>query len=49
MAYLKQTAGGEVALEPVPPKERYNCPTTGAHFEFLDVCARLDTLARKQF
>jgi hypothetical protein len=46
MSYLKQTAGGEIALEPVPPKERFNCPDTGAHFKFKDICQRLEKFAR---
>lgn len=45
---LKTGLSHGVALVPNPPKERYYCPKTGAHFEFTDVCKRLDTLARKR-
>ena len=41
---LKKTANGEVCLEPVPPKERYNCPRTGAHFKFTDIVAMLEKI-----
>jgi hypothetical protein len=26
-----------VALIPNPPKERYSCPYTGAHFEYKEI------------
>ena len=48
MSYLKQTAGGEIALEPASPKERFSCPITGAHFKHTDIVARLYPLERAQ-
>lgn len=33
-----------VAVIPNPPKERYLCDKTGAHFRFIDMCERLDVL-----
>ena len=29
-------------------EERYNCPETGAHFEFLEMCRRLKRLQKKR-
>ena len=46
---LKQTNGGEIALEPNPPKERYNCPITGAHFNFKDIVTRLEKVVRERY
>lgn len=45
---LKTGLSHGVALVPNPPKERYSCPVTGAHFEFKDVCSRLVLLAQKR-
>ena len=28
--------------------ERFSCPETGAHFEFLEMCARLKRLQKKR-
>ena len=40
---LERTSHG-VAVKPKSPKIRYNCPKTGAHFKFDDMCARIDRL-----
>jgi len=45
---LKTGLSHGVALVPNPPKERYYCPNTGSHFEFFDLCKRLEILARKR-
>jgi hypothetical protein len=45
---LKTGLSHGVALVPNPPKERYSCPETGAHFEFHEVSRRLEILARKR-
>lgn len=29
-------------------EERYNCPETGSHFEFLEMCRRLKRLQKKR-
>lgn len=29
-------------------EERFNCPETGAHFEFLEMCRRLKRLQKKR-
>lgn len=46
---LRQTAGGEIALEPNPPKDRYTCPTTGAHFNFKDIANRLEKVVKDRY
>ena len=38
-----------VALVPAAPKERYSDPLTGAHFEFLDMCRRIDKISKTRF
>lgn len=45
---IKSGLSHGVALVPNPPKERYYCPVTGAHFEFLDICKKLDVIARRR-
>jgi len=35
-----------VAIMPAAPKERYTDPENGAHFEFPDMCRRLDKIAK---
>ena len=34
----------DVALIPNNSKVRYNCPVTGAHFEFNYMCSRIEDL-----
>lgn len=36
--------------DPVKPanEERYNCPRTGAHFKFEDMCRRLNKLMKQR-
>lgn len=38
-----------VAIIPNAPKQRYSDPATGAHFEFEDMCMRLEKLKKKRF
>ena len=38
-----------VAIIPNAPKQRYSDPVTGAHFEFKDMCVRLDKILKKRF
>ena len=33
---------------PNAPKERYSCPETGAHFEYFDMCARLEKMRKRR-
>lgn len=33
---------------PLPSKDRYFCPVTGAHFEWTDMCKRLVALAKQR-
>ena len=35
-----------VALIPNPPKERYSCPYTGAHFEYKEIYQKLEKIAK---
>ena len=37
-----------VAIMPNAPKERYSCPETGAHFEYFDMCARLERMRKRR-
>ena len=39
---LKGFATEGVVLIPNNPKDRYNCPKTGAHFEFKYMCGRIE-------
>ena len=51
MADVDEIYNKGLKLAPVA-KDRYNCPKTGAHFEFKDVCRRLERmhrLRRKEF
>lgn len=45
---LKTGLSHGVALVPNPPKERYYCPFTGAHFEFSDICEKLGVIALRR-
>ena len=38
-----------VAIIPNAPKQRFSCPVTGAHFEFEEMCRRLELLKKKRF
>ena len=38
-----------VAIVPNAPKQRFSDPATGAHFEFDDMCGRLEKLKKKRF
>mmetsp|Transcript_25433 Transcript_25433/g.31809 ORF Transcript_25433/g.31809 Transcript_25433/m.31809 type:complete len:99 (+) Transcript_25433:18-314(+) len=38
-----------VAIIPNAPKQRFNDPDTGAHFEFEDMCERLEKVLKKRF
>ena len=38
-----------VAIIPNAPKQRFSDPVTGAHFEFEDMCVRLEKLKKKRF
>ena len=33
---------------PNAPKDRYSCPETGAHFEYFDMCARLERMRKRR-
>ena len=46
---LKTGLSHGVAIMPNAPKERFSDPVTGAHFEYLDMCARLERMAKKRF
>lgn len=46
---LKTGLSHGVAIMPNAPKERYSDPTTGAHFDYSDMCARLERMAKKRF
>lgn len=46
---LKTGLSHGVAIVPNAPKQRYNCPDTGAHFEFSEMCTRLEKLERLRF
>ena len=35
-----------VAIIPAAPKERFSDPANGAHFEFADMCHRLEKIAK---
>ena len=37
-----------VAVIPNPPKQRYTCPLTGAHFKFDEMCTRIEALMRER-
>lgn len=37
-----------IKLGPTINKDRYICPDTGAHFEFLDMCRRMKQCARNR-
>lgn len=37
-----------VAVIPNPPKVRFTCPVTGAHFKFEDMCSRIEGLMRER-
>lgn len=45
---LKTGLSHGVAVVPNPPKERYNCPKTGAHFEFTEVCRRIERVKKQR-
>jgi len=38
-----------VAIIPNAPKQRFTDPETGAHFEFAEMCDRLDKVLKKRF
>lgn len=38
-----------VAIIPNAPKQRYTDPATGAHFQFEDMCMRLEKVHKKRF
>ena len=46
---LKTGLSHGVAIIPNAPKQRFNDPETGAHFEFSDMCKRLEALAKRRF
>ena len=33
---------------PNAPKDRYSSPETGAHFEYFDMCARLERMRKRR-
>ena len=37
-----------IILGPTINKDRYICPVTGAHFEWKDMCKRIEEMARKR-
>lgn len=37
-----------VAIIPNAPKQRFSDPATGAHFDFEDMCVRLEKLHKKR-
>ena len=46
---LKGGLSHGVAVVPNAPKQRYSDPDTGAHFEFGDMCKRLEKLSKARF
>ena len=46
---LKTGFSHGVAIVPNAPKQRYTDPDTGAHFDFDDMCERLEKLMKKRF
>ena len=46
---LKTGLSHGVAIIPNAPKQRFTDPETGAHFEFSDMCKRLEALAKRRF
>ena len=46
---LKTGLSHGVAIMPNAPKERYSDPDTGAHFDHIDMCQRLERMAKKRF
>ena len=42
-------SNGAAVIPPKAPKERYTDAKTGAHFEFKDMCNRLEALLKKRF
>ena len=45
---LKTGLSHGIAIMPAAPKTRYSEPKTGAHFEFKDVCDRIEAMAKKR-
>ena len=45
---LKTGLSHGVAIVPNAPKQRYSDPLTGAHFEFEDMCQRLESLRKRR-
>jgi len=37
-----------IKLGPTINKDRYICPNTGAHFEWRDMCKRIDVMAKER-
>ena len=38
-----------VAIMPNAPKERFSDPNNGAHFDFYDMCSRLEKMAKRRY
>ena len=46
---LKSGLTHGVAVIPNAPKQRYTDPLTGAHFDFEDMCQRIDRIQKARF
>ena len=46
---LKSGLTHGVAVLPNDPKQRYTDPLTGAHFDFEDMCCRIDRIKKARF
>ena len=45
---VKDAFNKGIMLGPTINKDRYICPTTGAHFQFEDMCRRMKVMANKR-
>lgn len=45
---LKMGLSHGVAVIPNPPKVRYTCPLTGAHFKYEEICLRIEGLMQSR-
>ena len=46
---LKTGLSHGVAIMPNAPKERFSDPDNGAHFDFGDMCHRLEKMAKRRY
>ena len=45
---LKDVFNKGIILGPTINKDRYICPVTGAHFEWRDMCKRIEAMAKER-